>query len=211
MKDLKKTFREKLSEKLRYGLLLQTLNNRFARTGIEIKPCYLTKEGITDIEPPAIKGEPSEYTFVTPGLDDLLPLTNRTDFYNMGIFNNFVKEGKICYGVMHKGEIISFLWVNFRECRHKSFVMPLKENEVYYSDMYTLEPYRGKNIAPYLRYHSMNELKKKGKDTFYSITEYFNTAARKYKKKLNAKHAKLFLQVTLFKKYQRNFTLRTYK
>jgi hypothetical protein len=59
--------------------------------------------------------------------------------------------------------------------------------------MYTMEPYRDKNLAPYLRYQSYGILNKTGRSKLYSVSEYFNSSSIKYKQKLNAKNLKLVL------------------
>jgi hypothetical protein len=44
------------------------------------------------------------------------------------------------------------MWINFNELSYKSTIIHLKSNEAYLWYMYTVKPYRGKNLAPYLRY-----------------------------------------------------------
>ena len=72
------------------------------------------------------------------------------------------------------------------------------------------KPYRGKNLAPYLRYKSYEMLKEMGRDKLYSISEYFNSPAVKFKQKLNAKKLKIILFINLFNKFSRCFTVKTY-
>lgn len=86
----------------------------------------------------------------------------------------------------------------------------LQPNEGYLHSMYTFEAYRGKNLAPYLRYHSYEFLEKEGVDTFYSVSEYFNKSTIKFKKKLNSKPKKLILSVVIFKKLTFNISLKKY-
>ena len=76
--------------------------------------------------------------------------------------------------------------------------------------MYVYENYRGKGIAPYLRYQCYKLLEKEGVNTFYSISEYFNFSAIKYQKKFNAKPLELCLSIKLFKINIWNFTLKKY-
>jgi hypothetical protein len=76
--------------------------------------------------------------------------------------------------------------------------------------MYTFEAYRGKNLAPYLRYHSYKLLEDQGIDKLYSISAYFNKSSLKFKQKLNAQHLQLLLHVGLFKRFHWNYTLKTY-
>jgi hypothetical protein len=76
--------------------------------------------------------------------------------------------------------------------------------------MYTRDSYRGKNLAPYLRYKSYEMLKQIGRDKLYSVSDYFNSPAVKFKKKLNTKKIKLILFIQLFNKLHWTFTLKSY-
>ena len=53
-------------------------------------------------------------------------------------------------------------------------------------------------------------LRAMGRDSFFSITEYFNTAARRYKEKLGAVDESLHLHVGIFGWSSRTLTLRRY-
>jgi len=102
------------------------------------------------------------------------------------------------------------MWIDFDVCNFTPHFIRLKNNEAYLFSMYTMHEFRGKNLAPYLRYKSYECLRKLGKDTFYSVSEYFNYSTLKFKKKLNAKNLKLILYIELFKKFRRSITLRKF-
>lgn len=76
--------------------------------------------------------------------------------------------------------------------------------------MYVLKAFRGNNLAPILRYKNYEILKGMGRDTFYSVTEYFNTASLRFKAKLNARVIFLALYVEIFKRYRFRWILRRY-
>jgi hypothetical protein len=88
--------------------------------------------------------------------------------------------------------------------------VPLKSNEAYLTDMFTVEGFRGKNLAPFLRYKSYEMLKEMGRDTFYSISISFNTPAVRYKEKLEAKKVNLILLIQLFRKFHTIIKLKTF-
>lgn len=102
------------------------------------------------------------------------------------------------------------MWIDFDSCNFTPHSVSMKRNEAYLFSMYTMHEFRGMNLAPYLRYKTYECLRKMGKDTFYSISEYFNYSTLKFKKKLNARNLKLILYIELFKKVRRSFTLREY-
>ncbi|MEJ2162824.1 MAG: hypothetical protein P8X60_05745, partial [Robiginitalea sp.] len=87
----------------------------------------------------------------------------------------------------------------------------LNSNEAYLENMYTFEAFRGKNLAPYLRYQCYNLLAAEGKTQCYSISNYFNNSSLRFKQKLNAQHLELWLHMGLLKRFRGNFLLKTYQ
>jgi hypothetical protein len=60
----------------------------------------------------------------------------------------------------------AFTWVDLDEFGMSCSRFPLNSNEAYLFDAYTLPLFRGKNMAPCLRYHVYKELEKAGKKGF---------------------------------------------
>ncbi len=87
---------------------------------------------------------------------------------------------------------------------------PLKNDEAYLFRARTMNAYRGKNLAPFLRYELYKKFAEMGYNQFYSITEYFNAPAAKFKKKLNAQNIKLCFYLGLFHKRLFNVTIKEY-
>jgi len=206
----KSTYLQKVLIKVRYGMVRQVLRKQILRIGIEISPYYLFIEGIENSVIPAITGLESDFSAGILLTEDMGLMENNGSGFSPEEFLDFLKAGQKCIGIKHKGEIAAFMWINFSELKYKLLCMQLKSNEAYLWNMFTLEPYRGKNLAPYLRYKSYEILHEMGRDTLYSISEYFNAPAIKFKKKLNARILKLALYINLFKKFERNFTLKSY-
>jgi GNAT superfamily N-acetyltransferase len=204
------SFWQKVLTKVRYGMVIHVIRRRILRLGIEISPYYLFREGMGNLAIPAIKGLESDYSAEVFLPEDFALLENNGSGFTPEDFLNFSKAGQKCIGIKHEGEVAAFMWINFSELKYKTFQLQLKSNEAYLWNMVTLEAYRGKNIAPYLRYKSYEILHDMGRDILYSISEYFNTPAIKFKRKLNARILKLLLYIRLFKKFERNFTLKSY-
>ena len=200
----------KISKKIHHGLLLHVIRSRLALIGFEISPYYLMKEGIGNFNPPEIKGNRTDYTTGFLGHEDMVLINRNAPEWDLEELLDRLKTGKRCFGVKYNDEIAAFFWISYESCSFKALNFKLNENEAYFTDMQTMEQFRGKNLAPFLRYQCMNILQELGKDTFFSVTEYFNTSAVRYKMKLNAKKLKLNIFLKLFKKYQWHFTLRTY-
>jgi hypothetical protein len=65
-------------------------------------------------------------------------------------------------------------------------------------------------LTPFMRQQCYAALRARGRDSFYSYSDYFNAASRRFKKKLGAVDESLFVHVTLFGRLTRTFTLRRY-
>jgi hypothetical protein len=201
---------QRIIDKFRYGLVLQVIRNQLTRIGIEITPFYLEKEGLCISEVPEIKGLISEYSVGFLDEMDMKIIADKARGYSEAEFLTRMKEGKLCLGLKHNEEIAVFMWIFLHECEYGPIKTTLKSDEAYLTDMYTMESYRGRNLAAYLRYRSYEILKRLGRDKIYSVGEYFNTSAMKYKSKLNVKKLKLVLFLRLFYKFKWSFTIKSY-
>jgi GNAT superfamily N-acetyltransferase len=106
--------------------------------------------------------------------------------------------------------VIAWMWSNLNFCDSRLLQFPLRENEAYLTGANTLEEFRGRNLAPWLRLEFYRRLRDRGKTKICSITEYFNRPAFAFKKKLGAKPLGLYLHVLLFKKLAFTFRLKKY-
>jgi hypothetical protein len=201
---------KKILIKVRYGLTFQSIRYQLIKIGIEFSPYYLFQEGINVTDVPQIKGTDADYSCELLKYEDMkiLGAINYASFSEEKLLT-MLNAGEKCIGIKHNGEIAAFMWINFSELNYKSTLIHLKSNEAYLWFMYTLESYRGQNLAPYLRYKSYEILKEMGVDKLYSISDYFNSPAVKFKKKLNAKRLKLILFVQLFKRVRRSYILKS--
>jgi ribosomal protein S18 acetylase RimI-like enzyme len=203
-------FWQKVLIKVRYGMVIQVIKRRIIRIGIEISPYYLFLEGAEVTNIPAIKDLESDCSIEIFLPEDMALMKDNDSGFSYQDFLNFLEDGQKCIGIKHKGKVAAFMWINFNDLKYKSFHMQLKSNEAYLWSMFTMEEYRGKNLAPFLRYKSYEILHEMGKDTLYSVSEYFNTPAIRFKQKLNARILNLLLYIRFFKMFERNFTLRSY-
>lgn len=201
----------KIRDKIRYNLVLQVVKNRLKAIGFEFTPYILFQDNINEIKFPDYEANIPGHKVEFLDASDMKIIGSNIRGYSYEDFLNSLENGKKCIGVKHQGEILAFVWYDLDECNFQPARFKLKKNEAYSYRLHTMELYRGKNIAPYLKYQSYKILEKRGKDTFYSITEYVNSSSLKYRKKLNSKKLKFVLFIRLFKKYQWRLTLKTYK
>lgn len=192
--------------------LLQSLYNA-SRLVIQIIPFYLVREY------PA--GNVEEQTCCAPAIEhiDVVSLGEedmKTISETPGVRHTrqeLVKrlsDGWLCLGLNHHSRMIAWMWSNPNACDSRLLRFPLRENEAYLTDARTLEEFRGKNLAPYLRQELYRRLRDMGRTEIYSITEYFNRPAVAFKKKLGAKASGFYLHVLLLKKLEFTVRLRKY-
>lgn len=147
--------------KVRYSSFLRIIFDAVAKTGIRITPYYLLMEGLFGNTIPHLETGFTQYEIGFLGPEDLasmasIPGRNISEVQ----LRDRMRKGKKCLAAKFKNEIIAFTWCGFDECASKYFRFTLKDNEAYLFDAYTLMKFRGKGVAPYLRYQLYKELQK---------------------------------------------------
>jgi hypothetical protein len=205
-------FLVRIKNKVRYSPLLRLVLDGLSKIGIRITPYYILLEGLFNRSLWDLETGLDEYEFCFLGPQDMKTISSIPG-RNIPEEKLLIrlKKGKKCFGVKHKGELASFTWCDFIENKCNDHSIFLKENEAALFDTYTLESFRGKGIAPYVRYQCYKELAKLSKNRLYSIADCFNTPSIKVKKKLNAKLLELCLYIGLFKKWHFNLRLKRFK
>ena len=204
------TVLKRIISKFKNGLILQSIRNQLVKVGIIIAPYYWVQEGLNQTEIPQIKGIISDYRVAFLEAEDLKLIGANFRGYSADALLANLEAGHLCLGLKHNNDIASFMWIYLKECSYMSVNISLKNDEAYLTSMYTIESFRGKNLAPYLRYKSYEILKKMSRDKIYSVSEFFNSSAIRYKQKLNAKNLKLVFYIQLFKRLKWSLTLKTY-
>lgn len=202
---------DQLKDKRRHHLLLQTVSRVLGCRGIEIVPYYITRETLKPEIAPSV--DPDLGVVATSLLSpaEIEEVYTHPEAKLMGDKATLLDEHCLCLGLRIKGEIAACMWCNLHRCHSRIVAFPLKEDEAYLCSAVTLKAYRGKNLAPLLRYELYRYLNHIGRTNFYSITEYFNTPAQKFKEKLGARHLRLGLHIRLFNRCDWNITLKRYR
>ncbi len=195
---------------IRNGLFLFGLRNRLARIGIDIEPYYWVQEEYEPCEAPIINDDASKYAIRYLNLDELRNICYLQSAKEIEEMVKGMERGQLCVGLQKEGEIAAYTFVELNDFDFKGRIFKIKPNEFYLLNMWTFHAFRGRNLAPYLRYKTYQLLKEQGRDVKYSITDYFNKSSIKFKKKLNSKNHYLYLSIVLFGKYKWNFTLKKY-
>jgi len=202
---------KKIGRRVRQRFVLSYIFERLETIGIQISPWYLCEEPLFDELTPYLK---PKLELITGGFLSL-PQIEKVYTHPESKGLNFEKRknlesGCVCFGLMFDNEIVAYTWYNLNYC-HEVHLFPLKDDEAYITGTFTFKAYRGKNLAPFLRYQLNKHLCQNGRKKIYSLTNVFNTPAIKFKTKLKIKPVKIILYVKLFNKYDWKFIMRSPK
>lgn len=211
---------KKIRHKYRDGQLTEALVRRVKtvlfrrlRQVLTIKPFYLYKEGIFRDDWQSSVNDFDQYEINFLGYEDMKEIAalSRGDWASEEELLARLKDGHKCFGAKYQGKIVAFTWSGFERCQYRNYGFPLRGDEAYLWDAFTIPSLRGKGIAPYLRFKFCNELQKLGRNTFYSITVCSNKPAVRFKKKLNAKRLILAIHIRLLEKWSWSWKIKNYR
>lgn len=198
-----------ISDTIKNGLFLQGVRHGVAKIGLDIMPYYWVHEEVTSTDEPQLRTDQS-FIFKELNLVDLSDVITETDSITEKKIHQSFADGHECVGLTHKDQIAAYMFIELNDFEIKNRKFKLNTNEAYLLNMFTMTNFRGKNLAPYLRHACYRHLEKRHITTKYSVSNYFNKSAIKFKKKLNSKPQKLYVNIELFKSVQWNLVLRSY-
>jgi len=195
----------------RYGTLMKYILEKLAIKGVKVQPYYLVREQLLESIRSEFEIGYDDYKYSFLGPEDMKVISqcrnwNRPPAYYVNLLNRNQK----CFGIKYKGQLVAFTWIDLNKCNFLGENFFLNNNEAYFYDAWTLKEYRGKKIASFMRYQCYRALNQMGKDSFFSISEFFNPPAQKFKERLGAKNMKLGIFFELFQKYRWTWNLKAY-
>lgn len=212
----------KIWQKYREGKLTEAILRRVKEALIRrlkqvlnITPFYFYKEGIFKDDWQGSVNDFDQYETGFLGYEDMKEIGALSRGYGDGASEDTllarIKDGHKCFGAKYQGKIAAFVWSSFDSCHAPQYRFPLRGNEVYLWDTFTMPSFRGKGLAPYIWVKFCEELQKLGYDTFYSITLCSNKPALRFRKKLNAKPLILAIHIRLLKKWSWSWKIKSYR
>jgi hypothetical protein len=195
---------------IKHGLILQGVRYAFAKIGIDIMPYYWVQEEASLSQKPLIKTDSQDFIFKSLNNEDIKLILEKSDTINEKKIIQSLDKKQECVGLKFGNQIAAYMFIELNDFIFNNRTFKIKENEAYLLNMFTFETYRGKNLAPYLRYCCYRYLENRNIMVKYSISNYFNKSAIKFKKKLNSKHIRLYVNIELFKRLQWHFALKKY-
>ncbi len=176
---------------------------RMESIGIVIRPFVVVREGIVAA---SIATHPR---FVGGFVDEAdLPELIRHGSTNADACRDRLRRGQLCYAVKDGGRIVAKMWCDLAEINFAPMRRPLAAHEAYLYAAFTDPDVRGQNLAPLMREHCYAALRARGRDVFWSYSDFFNAPARRFKAKLGAVEAALGIYVSFFGRLGRTFILR---
>jgi len=180
---------------LRYGLVAQRVIGHLSRVGLTLNPYILFREGVRphQINWPGLASEFPSSVLAASDLAAVAACVSRTEQQIQARLD----KGHLCVMLKHGTHIAGCTWADFDEVNDAACGYELGPGEAYLYDAFIAPEFRGRGLAPYMRVESYRHLRRAGRHTFYSISDYFNSPAIRFKEKLNAEAIRLYLQIKL--------------
>jgi hypothetical protein len=193
---------DKIKSLFKYNIFVKTVLEGMALKGIKIQPYYLVLEQLDENINFSFEKEFEGYTCGYLTREEMEEVSSCRNWgHSAEFYVDRMNIGQKCFGVKYTGSLAAFLWIDVKECNFKGKKFKLKTNEAYFYDQWTVEKYRGKKIASFIRLQCYRTLNREGRNVFFSISEVFNKPAIKFKQRLGAKNIKIGIYIELFKKY----------
>ena len=192
---------------------MEVLLDQLADRGLTINLYYVFQEGLFDEKPKEFGREFGEYETTFLGPEDMKKIgrIDGRDITEATLLQR-LEKGNICFAVKIDDKIVGFTWCDVDVFNHPArYRFKLKEKEAYLFDAYILKPYRGLNLAPFMRYRFYQELGKMGLNVLYSVSNYFNTPAIRFKNKLGARVIKLCFYIRMMKRFHWHWIIKSYE
>ncbi len=148
-------------------------------------PYYLTEEALEPVK--FTDNDPAGFEVCLINTKDLEEAAFLNHAHKLEHWKALLDKGHIFIALKKSDKLAAYCWVDPEEFSFRAGSSPLGPGDVYLYNAFTLEEFRGLGLAPYLRKHCYQVLRAQGFRRLFSITEYFNTSAINFKKKLGAR------------------------
>jgi hypothetical protein len=205
---------EYIRRRIRHSGFIRLLLEVLAKVGINLRPFVVMREGVSyNMNTPRIPDpdfEAIEIRYLEAA--DMPALASLSDLPGRSITESELQKrlraGNKCAALTVDGALAAFTWCDFEACSFRGYPFRLKANEVYLFDAYTLVAFRGKGLAPYIRYSLYVDLARQGRDYCYSISDRFNRPSLRFKEKLKAQWLVSGVYLVLFSRWRFTFMLK---
>jgi hypothetical protein len=116
--------------------------------------------------------------------------------------------GDRCFGLVRDGSVLCFTWCSLSAIEYGPVRRRLEKNEAYFYGAWTPYASRGLSLAPYLRYQCYRKLDSEGITVLYSLSDYFNRPAVRFKRKMGARELQTGLNVVIWGGLRKHWILK---
>lgn len=187
--------------------IVQGLFRRLKKIGVTIELFITVREGEDSGATVVIPDQFRPDFLGAENIDELLRLDRTSERQEL---ETWLQKGILCFGVWDQSRLVAKMWCDPNEYNFPPNYRELDADEVYLFAAFSDPGCRGQGLAPLMRSAGYAALRVKGKNRFYSYTDFFNTPARRFKEKLGARNEHLRLHIGLFGKWSKTMTLRRY-
>lgn len=184
--------------------IIAAVLRRLEQIGIVIRPFVVVREGL-GTNPPIAPDSRFSGGFID---ESDLPELVRQGSTNAEACRDRLRRGQLCYAVKDGARIVAKMWCDLAEINFVPMRRPLAANEAYLYAAFTDPDVRGQNLAPLMREHCYAALRARGRDVFWSYSDYYNAPARRFKEKLGAAETAVGIYISLWGRLGRSFMLR---
>jgi GNAT superfamily N-acetyltransferase len=194
---------------LKYGLVIEAIRYRLKRVGVDIEAFYLFQGSLNDELSKASDCRFDHCSTTILTARDMDDVAKCQDWRSADNSRSQLEDGQICLGVKVDNELAAFVWANLKEWKFKRRTYPLKKDEAYLFDMFTLPEFRGKGLAPIALDRCYRKLDAMGIKKFFSVSDFFNTPVIVLHKKIGSIFLRLVIEINLFNKlrWQHHFNI----
>jgi len=198
-------YRQYIGRRLRHSGLTRLLLEILAKAGFNLRPFVLFREGLFDNYPhdPGAGFEGYEMKYLDAG--DMASIAALAELPGRDISENDLQQrllgGNKCIAFTKNGELAAFIWCDLTKCTFQGYPFDVEANEAYLFDAYTFLPFRGKGLAPYVRFRLYTDLARLGRHTCYSISDRLNRPSLRFKEKLKAQKLVSGIYIVLFSRW----------
>lgn len=191
--------------KARYDSIGQILLDGLKLIGIRVTAYQLFVEGLplagSAMAEQAPRFEPYGFRLLTR--DDMGFIASLPDRnYSEAVLLSRLDSGCIGLGAWCGNDLAAFVWCDLRRCSLEGCHFPLKADEGYLFDVYTRREFRGRGLAPYLRWKFYGELARMGRTRLYSLSDRYNSPSLRFKDKLGAQELDSGVVIDVFRRWK---------
>ena len=202
-------FFQNLRQKLYDRSIAHSVSIRLSRLGIGVSPYIIYREDSSSINecPPF---EPSIERVTLENCERLLSDFASELQVSPDAWRRQLQEGKIALVMRLRDESVGYTWATLRYYAPYHRRTELGPKQAYLTDTYIAKRVRNQGMATLMRHAMYRELLRRGRTEFFSVSDFLNTPAKNWKRRMNATRLELRLALHLFHRWHADVRLRAY-